>query len=192
MRKLTSVLLLLSILTLTACQSSGTSSHNIANQTTGVADILASATASSEVTSEATTETEETNPYDIEARLANGAEGVDIDLTVLSANMVYSEVFCMVYEPDEYIGKIIKMEGTFIYYYDEATGNEYFACIIKDATQCCAQGIEFVPTSDYTYPDDFPADGEPICVIGTFDKYEENGNTYLTLRDSVLVEAEEE
>lgn len=169
--------------------------HNIANQTTGVGDILAVAQSESETTtttevSETTADTEETNPYDIEARLADGAEGVDIDLTVLSANMVYSEVFAMVYSPEEYIGKVIKMEGTFVYYYDENADKEYFACIVRDATQCCAQGIEFVTTSDFTYPDDFPAEGEDICVIGIFDTYEEGRNTYLTLRDSVIVKAE--
>ena len=43
--------------------------------------------------------------------------------------------------------------------------------IIQDATQCCAQGIEFVPLEDYTYPDDFPEIGENICVTGVFDTY---------------------
>ena len=189
MRKFISAILLISVVILTACQDSGAVSHGAVNQTTGVADVLAAATADSTDQTPLITETttEETNPYDIEARLANGAEGVDIDLTVLSANMVYSEVFAMVYAPDEYIGKVIKMEGTFVYIYDEVSDKEYFACIIRDATECCAQGIEFVITSEYSYPDDFPADGEQICVIGTFDKYEENGNTYLTLRDAVIV-----
>ena len=189
MRRFMTSVLIITVLTLTACQDSGTVSHGTVNQTTGVADILAAATSESANQTTLITEatTEETNPYDIEARLANGAEGVDIDPTVLSANMVYSEVFAMVYAPNEYIGKVIKMEGTFVYIYDEVSDKEYFACIIRDATECCAQGIEFVTTSDFTYPDDFPADGEQICVIGTFDKYEENGNTYLTLRDAVII-----
>ena len=37
-----------------------------------------------------------------------------------------------------------------------------------------------------TYPDDFPADGETVRVIGVFDAYEEEGNKYLTLRNAVL------
>ena len=106
MRKFISAILLISAVILTTCQDSGAVSHGAVNQTTGVADVLAAATADStdQTTLITETTTEETNPYDIEARLANGAEGVDIDLTVLSANMVYSEVFAMVYAPDEYIG----------------------------------------------------------------------------------------
>ena len=79
------------------------------------------------------------------------------------------------------------MDGLFAYYHDEATGNYYFACIIQDATACCAQGIEFVLTEDYTYPDDYPEVNEEICVVGVFDTYEENGRTYCTLREASLL-----
>ncbi len=41
----------------------------------------------------------------------NATNGVDLDLTVLSSTMVYSQVDNMVYEPDEEIGKTIKKEG---------------------------------------------------------------------------------
>ena len=43
---------------------------------------------------------------------------VDIDLTKLSATMVYSEVFNMLYTPEDYLGKTVNMEGTFTEYYD--------------------------------------------------------------------------
>lgn len=56
-----------------------------------------------------------------------------------------------------------------------------------DATQCCAQGIEFVPADEYTYPDDFPQVGEDICVAGVFDTYMEGNGRYLTLRDARLL-----
>ena len=62
----------------------------------------------------------------------------------------------------------------------------YFTCIVQDATACCAQGIEFIMTDDYKYPDDYPEDGSEITVVGTFDTYEENGNTYATLRNAVF------
>lgn len=66
--------------------------------------------------------------------------------------MVYSEVYNMVTTPQNYIGKKVKMKGKFATYYDQTTGNNYFGCIISDATACCSQGIEFVLTDDYTYP----------------------------------------
>ncbi len=121
----------------------------------------------------------------------NGGEkemsDVDIDLTVLSGTMVYSEVYNMMVYPEMYIGKTVKMKGPFAYYYDEATGNYYFACIIQDATACCAQGIEFVLTEDYTYPDDYPEFNREICVVGVFDTYQEGQYTYCTLRNAVLI-----
>ncbi len=112
--------------------------------------------------------------------------GVDVDLTVLSATMVYSEVYNMMVSPDYYKGKIIKMTGQFVPYYDEGTGKYYFACFISDATACCSQGIEFILTDDYSYPEDYPQEGDTICVIGTFDTYMEGEYMYCTLRDADL------
>ena len=116
------------------------------------------------------------------------ADSADVDLTVLSSTMVYSEVYNMVISPEQYIGKTVKMDGFFSDYYDEATGNRYFACVIQDAAACCAQGIEFVLTDDYVYPDDYPEADEEICVVGVFDTYQEGDYTYCTLRNARLVE----
>jgi hypothetical protein len=118
--------------------------------------------------------------------LGNSEEGIDIDLTNASATVVYSEVYDMMYFPENYVGKTIKMDGLFTYYYDEAMDKYYFACIIMDATACCSQGIEFELTDDYVYPDDYPEDGGDICVVGTFDTYEEDGFTYCVLRNARL------
>ena len=122
-----------------------------------------------------------------ENRVIRFAEGIDVDLTTLSSTMVYSEVYNMMYEPDNYIGKTIKMDGLFASYHDESTGNHYFACIIQDATACCAQGMEFILTDDYSYPDDYPEEGGPITVVGVFDTYMEGDYMYCTLRDASIV-----
>ncbi len=184
MRKQLSLLLCLLITaSFSGCSRDTSASRDIANQTTGVADVIASMASESETTyPETTTETEESSS----AVFTHPFNGADIDLTVLNANMVYSQVFCMVMEPDEYVGMIVRMEGQFVFYHDEEKDKNYYACIIKDATACCAQGLEFEPTEDFTYPDDFPADGETVRVTGVFDAYEEEGNKYLTLRNAVL------
>ena len=70
---------------------------------------------------------------------------------------------------------------------DRSSGNNYFACIIADATACCSQGIEFVLKDDYTYPDDYPEEGGDICVVGVFDTYQEGEYSYCTLRDAEIV-----
>ena len=90
---------------------------------------------------------------------ASGTEGIDVDLTVLSSTMVYSQVYEMVYFPENYVGQTVKMEGIYTHYHDDTTGKDYYACFIQDATACCAQGIEFELTDDYVYPDDYPEEG---------------------------------
>lgn len=115
-------------------------------------------------------------------------DGIDVDLTVLSSTMVYSEVFCMLSEPEKYIGKTVKMEGLFVSSHDDSTDKNYYACIIQDATACCSQGIEFVLTDDYVYPDDYPKDNDEICVTGEFSSYMEDDKTYYTLKNARLCE----
>ena len=99
---------------------------------------------------------------------AEGTAAVDIDLTVLSGIMVYSEVNSMISFPDNYIGKTVKMKGQFAIGYvyntdgtpDESTAR--FACVIADATACCSQGLEFILTGEHTYPDEYPELGAEI------------------------------
>jgi hypothetical protein len=111
---------------------------------------------------------------------AEGAE-IDVDLTALSSTMVYSEVYNMMSSPESYIGKTVKMKGLFAYYHDEATDAYYFACIIQDATACCASGIEFVPVASFDYPKDYPKNGAEVIVIGVFDTYLEGDARYCQL-----------
>lgn len=124
---------------------------------------------------------------DIPEGPAEGNNGIDVDLSTLSSTLVYAEVYNMMYTPEDYIGKSVKMEGVFEVYHDDFTGKDYFGCIISDATACCSQGIEFELAGDYTYPDDYPALGNTICVEGVFDTYLEEENTYCILRNAKLV-----
>ena len=121
------------------------------------------------------------------------ADGIDVDLTKFSSTMVYSEVYNMMYTPDDYIGKTVKMKGQFAIGYvyntdgtpDESTAR--FACVIADATACCSQGLEFILTGEHTYPNDYPEVGSEITVTGTFELYTENGFQYCRLADATLV-----
>ena len=127
------------------------------------------------------------------AEAAEDTAALDIDLTVLSSTMVYSEVYSMMSFPDDYIGKTVKMKGQFAIGYvyntdgtpDESTAR--FACVIADATACCSQGLEFILTGEHTYPNDYPELGSEITVTGTFEVYTENGFQYCRLVDATLV-----
>ena len=85
---------------------------------------------------------------------------VDVDLTVLSSTMVYSEVYNLLGTVGVFLPDLVA-----------------FACIISDGAACCAEGMEFVLEGDLTYPDDYPELGTEITVIGEFQSYEENGMT---------------
>ena len=114
---------------------------------------------------------------------SSNADKIDIDLTKLSSTMVYSEVYAMMYSPEEYFGKTIKMQGSLDIYTDDSTGKTYYACIISDATACCSQGIEFVLKNEQNYPEI----GEVITVVGTFTTYAEGENEYCELIDAEMV-----
>ena len=117
---------------------------------------------------------------------------VDVDLTALSSTMVYAEVYNMLVNPDEYIGKTIKMAGAFEIYQLVTDGvlvedPVAYACIIEDATACCTEGIEFVLADARTYPDDYPPLGTQITVTGEWQPYEDNGETWYHLVGATIV-----
>ena len=123
---------------------------------------------------------------EVDTAASADAEGIpepDIDLTAMSSTMVYAEVLNMVTDPEPYLGKTIKASGPFASYHDESTGNDYYACIVQDATACCSEGIEFVLAEGYEYP----KEGETVTVQGTLDAYVEGEYLYITLRDAVRI-----
>lgn len=139
------------------------------------------------------TQDEQQTPEEPE-QTQTSADGVDVDLTVLSSTMVYSEVYNMLYfYPEDYYGKNVKMTGQFnVYQWVDESGivadmPVAYACIISDATACCAEGMEFVLKDDLAYPDDYPELGTEITVIGEFQSYEENGVTWYHLVNARMV-----
>lgn len=114
-------------------------------------------------------------------------EDIDLDLTTLSATMVYSEVNSMMVSPEDYVGLIVKMSGTEASYHDDSTGKTYYACVIADATACCAQGIEYDLMEEYG-KDAYPADDTTVTVVGEFSIYEEMGQPYVRLKNAELVQ----
>lgn len=115
--------------------------------------------------------------------------GIDIDLTALSRTMVYSEVYNMMMTPENYIGKVVRMNGLCSTFESAAVDGQearvYYTCIIFDATACCSQGIEFVLVGD-TGAEAYPPVDTEITVTGTFQTYDENGILYCHLVDATL------
>ena len=116
-------------------------------------------------------------------------KNVDIDLTTLSSTVVYSEVYNMMLEPDNYIGKKVKMRGTFSAQVDNETGKTYVACVVADATACCQQGIEFqLADESKKYPEDYPELETEIEVVGDFNTYNEGELQFIVLQNAIMNE----
>ena len=108
-----------------------------------------------------------------------------MDMTFMSSTVIYSEVLNMMTNPEEYAGKTIRITGFFATGEDD-DGNPVVGCIIPDATQCCAQGVQFFWNGEHKFPDDYPQEGETITVEGVFD-YKDAGYTILLmLKDADL------
>lgn len=114
--------------------------------------------------------------------VAPSSSGGMLDLTKLSSTMVYSEVFNMLSSPDSYVGRTVKMSGTAACLSNPETNQLFYACIIADATGCCAQGLEYVLPDGEPYPE---VDAN-ITVTGTFALYYENGYKCFHLVDATL------
>jgi len=178
------------ILLSTGCTRNNPNSR-VGSQPTGAKDVIesqiaaAESTTISETTSSLASEETTVSESTTETMAESSDDEYDIDLTIDNADLIYAEVFAMVYTPEDYVGKTVKMKGQFVFYYDEEAGMYYYACLIKDAMACCAQGLEFIPAGDCVYPDDFPPAMTEINVTGTFNILEDNGETYVALTDAI-------
>lgn len=128
----------------------------------------------------------EKNPAEKEEEISK--EEIDVDLTTHSSTIVYAEVYNMMANPYDYYGQVIKMRGEIATYRSEADGLDHYGCLIKDATACCTQGIEFYLKETYSYPDDYPEVGTECSVVGTFDVTEDGNFLIISLKDADLVE----
>ena len=113
--------------------------------------------------------------------------GIDVDLSSMSGTIAYSQVYDMMYNPTKYEGKIVKIQGPFSAFYSNKTKSYYPAVIIKDATACCAQGIEFVLCGDPAYPSGYPKTGSKITIVGEFEIYYEGSDRFCHLINAVIV-----
>ena len=108
----------------------------------------------------------------------------DFDLTTLNTTVAYSQVTNFWQEPDDYMGKTIKIRGTFNVITDN--GRNYYSCNIGDATACCTAYLEFILKDDLKYPDEYPKIGDTITGMGEFETYLEGENMFCQLKNATL------
>ncbi len=112
-----------------------------------------------------------------ESEIAEPAVPDFVDLTEMSSTMVYSYVYDMLIRPTEYLGKTVKVHGTYNQIYFEANDTTYNYVVVNDATGCCPQGIEFIVPEGV----EFPAQDTPIELVGVFESYDRGDFKYTRL-----------
>lgn len=131
----------------------------------------------------------EITDYEYEEPVGDADPNVDIDLTVLTPDMVYVQVYNMMYSAEDYLGKTIKVSGTYYPMYYVVMDNYYHYVMIKDAQACCQNGLEFIwDNGTHVYPDEYPQADAEIQITGTFSSYiEEDFEYYYLDVDEIIV-----
>ena len=141
--------------------------------------------ARNELPAESVTETQnaETTAEPTTLVLPQDLPEVDYDLSAMNRTVMYAQVYDMIYNPDQYLGKTVRILGPVDQYTAEETGDTRYVCLIRDATACCTQGIEFEPEDADTV---VPPKDSTVLVSGTFDTYMNGPFLYCVLRNAVL------
>ena len=206
MRRIVLVLTLLNLSLLSACAKGKYASNKLADKNNKVANVVNEQikkeeskvnTNNSKVdeTKESISETKESISETKESNATGSSNkgnettdkakdtGVDYDLTTMNSDMVYASVYQLMVDPETYVGKTFKMQGTYYSTFYEPTNKYYHYVIIEDAAACCAQGLEFVwGDGSHVYPDEYPANESKVEVSGTFETYKEGEDERLYCR----------
>lgn len=113
-------------------------------------------------------------------------EVIDVDMSIYSDTVVYAQVVNILENSDSYMNKTIRMKGTYQRFRNDYLNKDYYVCTVQDATACCSQGLEFILSDQYKFPEDYPEDGEEIIVTGVLSTYKEEDNYYCYLKDAYI------
>lgn len=98
----------------------------------------------------------------------------DSNIVEIKEKMFITQINDIYQNPNDYKGKVIKLEGMYDYYQDEETGKEYHG-IIRNGPGCC--GNDGVAGFHFTYNGDKPKQNDWIAVEGTVVSEGENNVT---------------
>lgn len=105
------------------------------------------------------------------------------DLTSLDSDTVFDMVYEMLYDPEEYVGKVFTLAGECNSIYWSATGEQYHYCTVYSENKLEVISLE-VDCGEAEYPED----GEVFIVTGIFEIYMEDDVAYCRLKDAVYIQ----
>lgn len=184
-----SIILITVILLMTGCGNKNNTSKKLASGNS-VDEIINNQINTTQANETQTSEADNVSKIDNTIKAGDSqTNDVDYDLTTMSSDMVYAIVYQIMVNPEQYEGKTFRIDGNFYATYYQPTQKYYYYCVIKDATACCSQGLEFVwEDGSHIYPDEYPSKGTDVIVEGTLETYKEDGdnNMYCRLINSSL------
>ena len=102
------------------------------------------------------------------------AEGPMIDTTRMSSTMAYAELYNVLVNPGQYVGRGIRVEGTYYTAMTSDGGERVHMLLVYDSAACCELGVEFQLPQGMAYPQP----GDTVQVEGTFRTMLYNGNPF--------------
>lgn len=121
----------------------------------------------------------------------NLVQTIDIDMSEFNKQMTYAEVLAIHMSPEDYLGKTIKLRGTFDFYYElDKNSNPipdklHLGIIVTDAMECCSLPIDFILKKQDNI-EDLPEQGTEITVTGILEQYKEPWGAFLYLSNAVV------
>lgn len=114
-----------------------------------------------------------------------------IDWVRIQGDELYDSVVEVYSNPNKYYGRQIAVLG--IMHKHTSAEKEYCYCMPLDqrVVNLTGDGIEFVPEESFVPMCSEIEDGTFIMVLGILDAYEENGQHFLALRDTEIIEYEQ-
>lgn len=87
-----------------------------------------------------------------------------LDLSRMSSTMVFAKLYEIGTSPEEYKGKIMRVEGVYQVAKDEVDGKNYHVLLISDAAACCnfSFEVQWLPNEK------LPRKGSRVIVEGFF------------------------
>ncbi|MCL1816689.1 MAG: hypothetical protein FWG43_03695 [Clostridiales bacterium] len=118
-------------------------------------------------------------------------QAIDIDFTILSDTIVYAELNHMLSDPDNYLGKTVKIQGAYYNSYSDITDQYYHYVTVLDTTACCTRMVEFVWQGEHAYPAEYPEADTKIELVGVVSSAEDEAFGmsfyFLAVDDIVLI-----
>ena len=113
---------------------------------------------------------------------------VDMNLAGISSTVVYAAIVNILQNPENYLGKTIRISGDYHTFYFEPFDRYFHFVSIEGPTGCCPQALKFIYGSDRTSLDNYPTENALIEVVGVFSSYEEMGRHFYYLAvDNLIV-----